>query len=109
MRGMRRLPVLLSLLLVCPLFAQKHRASVAWPSTIRIGGLFATTGGGATLGNASVAALDLAANDINAEMAALRLPYRVETDPQDTGQVSEIGRAHDGTPATFRNLAFRPL
>lgn len=87
MRGMRRLPILLSLLLVCPLFAQKHRASVASPSTIRIGGLFATTGGGATLGNASVAALDLAASDINAEMAALRLSYRVETDSQDTGQV----------------------
>ena len=87
MRVMRRLPILLSLLLVCPLFAQKHRASVASPSTIRIGGLFATTGGGATLGNASVAALDLAANDINNEMVALRLPYRVETDSQDTGQV----------------------
>ena len=87
MRVMRRLPILLSLLLVCPLFAQKHRASVASSSTIRIGGLFATTGGGATLGNASVAALDLAANDINAEMVALRLPYRVQTDSQDTGQV----------------------
>src|ERR1051326_1122412 len=87
MRVMRRLPILLSLLLVCPLFAQKHRASVASSSTIRIGGLFATTGGGATLGNASVAALDLAANDINAEMVALRLPDRVQTDSQDTGQV----------------------
>ena len=49
--------------------------------------MFATTGGGATLGNASVAALDLAASDINAEMVALHLPYRVETDSQDTGQV----------------------
>src|SRR5947209_12580636 len=84
---MRKLPLLLSLVLVCPLFAQKHRASVASPTTIRIGGLFATTGGGATLGNASVAALDLATSDINAEMVALRLPYRVETDSQDTGQV----------------------
>lgn len=84
---MRRLPILLSLLLVCPLFAQRHRPSTTSPNTIRIGGLFATTGGGATLGNASVAALDLAASDINAEMAALRLPYRVETDSQDTGQV----------------------
>ncbi|HEX7191743.1 MAG TPA: ABC transporter substrate-binding protein [Thermoanaerobaculia bacterium] len=84
---MRRLPIFLSLLLVCPLIAQKHRASVASPSVIRIGGLFATTGGGATLGNASVAALDLAASDIDAEMEALRLPYRVETDSQDTGQV----------------------
>jgi branched-chain amino acid transport system substrate-binding protein len=87
MRGMRRLPILLSLLVVCPLFAQRHRPSATSPNTIRIGGLFATTGGGATLGNASVAALDLAATDINAEMAALRLPYRVETDSQDTGQV----------------------
>ncbi|HEY2321612.1 MAG TPA: hypothetical protein VGJ82_02000 [Thermoanaerobaculia bacterium] len=59
---MRRLPLLLSLLLVCPLFAQRHRASVASATSIRIGGLFATTGGGATLGNASVAALDLAAS-----------------------------------------------
>jgi branched-chain amino acid transport system substrate-binding protein len=87
MRGMRRLPIVLFLLLVCPLFAEKHRASATLPTTIRIGGLFATTGGGATLGNASVAALDLAATDINAEMVALRLPYRVETDSQDTGQV----------------------
>jgi branched-chain amino acid transport system substrate-binding protein len=87
MRGMRRLPILFSLLLVCPLLAQKHRPSATLPTTIRIGGLFATTGGGATLGNASVAALDLAAQDINAEMTALRLPYRVETDSQDTGQV----------------------
>src|SRR6478672_4953590 len=87
MRPMRRSLILLSLLLVCPLYAQKHRAATASPNTIRIGGLFGTTGSGATLGNASVAALDLAARDINHEMEALRLPYRVETDSEDTGLV----------------------
>jgi branched-chain amino acid transport system substrate-binding protein len=85
---MRRLTILLlSLSLVYPLFAQKRRATSLLPGTIRIGGLFGTTGGGATLGNASVAALDLAARDINAEMDALHLPYRVETFSEDTGLV----------------------
>jgi branched-chain amino acid transport system substrate-binding protein len=87
MAPMRRSLILLSLLFVCPLFAQKHRAATASPTTIRIGGLFDTTGSGATLGNASVAALDLAARDINSEMEALHLPYRVETDSEDTGLV----------------------
>ena len=84
---MRRLTLVLSLLLVLPLAAQRRRSVEQSPSTIRIGGLFSTTGGGSTLGNASVAALDLAARDINAEMAALRLAYRVETFAEDTAQV----------------------
>jgi branched-chain amino acid transport system substrate-binding protein len=84
---MRRSLILLSLILVCPLYGQRHRAATVSPTTIRIGGLFDTTGSGATLGNASVAALDLAARDINSEMEALHLPYRVETDSEDTGLV----------------------
>lgn len=86
---MRRLALFVSLLLVLPLCAQKRRAVEASPSTIRIGALLSITGGGATLGNASVAALDLAAADINAEMQALRLPYRVETFAEDTAQVPD--------------------
>src|ERR1051326_1315479 len=86
---MRRLALFVSLLLVLPLCAQKRRAVEASPTTIRIGALLSITGGGATLGNASVVALDLAAADINAEMQALRLPYRVETFAEDTAQVPE--------------------
>lgn len=47
-----------------------HRTDV-----IVVGGLFSLSGDGATLGKASEAALALAARDINAEMAALQLPY----------------------------------
>lgn len=82
---MRRLPLLLlPLLFVCPLFAQKSRAVTASPTTIRIGALVSTSGDWSTLGNATVAALDLAAADINAELVAMRLPYRVETFSEDT-------------------------
>jgi branched-chain amino acid transport system substrate-binding protein len=81
---MRRLLVLVSLLFVCPLFAQRQHAVTIVPGTIRIGSLVSTTGDWATLGVASVVALDLAAADINAEMQAMRLPYRVETFSEDT-------------------------
>jgi branched-chain amino acid transport system substrate-binding protein len=84
---MRRCAFLLSLLLVLPLFAQKRRAAEPSPSTIRIGALLSLTGDGSTLGNASAAALELAATDINAEMQTLRLPYHVETFVEDTAHV----------------------
>ena len=51
---------------------------------IVVGGLFSLTGDGSTLGKASEAALALAARDVNAEFAALKLPYRVETVVADT-------------------------
>src|SRR4051794_8790696 len=87
MRFMRRLLPLLSLLFVCPLLAQKPRAVTVSPTTIRIGSLVSTTGDWSTLGYASVVALDLAAAGINAEMVAMRLPYRVETYSEDTALV----------------------
>jgi branched-chain amino acid transport system substrate-binding protein len=79
--------LLLSFLLVLPLFAQKRRAAESSPGTIRIGALFSLTGDGSTLGNASAAALDIAATDINAEMQTMRLPYRVVTFTEDTAHV----------------------
>ena len=85
---MRRfLCVLGSLLVVSPLFAARHRTAAPAPPTIRIGALVSLTGDWSTLGNASVAALELAARDINAEMEALRLPYRVDTWDEDTALV----------------------
>jgi branched-chain amino acid transport system substrate-binding protein len=65
------------------LHAQKRRA-VDITEAIVVGGLFSLTGDGATLGQASAAALELAKRDINAELTALRLPYRVETVVADT-------------------------
>jgi len=87
MRRMRRLAVLLAFFLVVPLSAQKRRAAESSPGEIRIGALFSLTGDGSTLGNASAAALELAATDINAEMQTMRLPYRVETFIEDTAHV----------------------
>src|SRR5438552_14093213 len=83
----RFLSVLLSLIFVFPLHAQKQRAVTSSPTSIRIGALVSTTGDWSTLGNGSVAALELATRDINAEMEALRLPYRVETFAEDTALV----------------------
>ncbi len=54
-----------------------------WPFTT-IGALFSLTGDGATLGQASAAALDLAQRDINVELGALHLPFHVTTDIEDT-------------------------
>jgi len=84
---MRRLAFLLSFVFVLPVVAQKRRAVEPSPGTIRIGALFSITGDGSTLGNASAAALELAASDINAEMQTMRLPYRVETFIEDTAHV----------------------
>ena len=74
---------LLFLCLTTALRAQKRR-SVGPTEAIVVGGLFSLTGDGATLGQASAAALDLAKRDINAELVALRLPYRVEIVVADT-------------------------
>lgn len=52
--------------------------------TIVVGGLFSLTGDGSTLGRASEAALALAARDINEELEALRVPYRVQVVVTDT-------------------------
>src|SRR5436305_4669423 len=82
---MRRLLLLaLVALVLAPLArADRHRV-VGRGDTIVIGGLFSLTGDGATLGKASAAALQLAARDINQELAALELPYRVRTVIVDT-------------------------
>ena len=85
---MLRTRMSLLLLLVCLLAAplaqaQKRRAVSVW-GTVTIGGLFSLTGDGATLGRASQAALELAARDINAELAALRYPFRVQALTVDT-------------------------
>lgn len=73
----------LSLFVTSAADAQRRRV-VGGFDTIVVGGLFSLTGDGATLGKASEAALELAARDINAEMVALALPYRVETRMADT-------------------------
>jgi len=51
---------------------------------IVVGGLFSLSGDGASLGKASEAALALAVRDINAELAELQVPYRVEGVVADT-------------------------
>lgn len=87
MPGMRRsLIVLLAALcvLIAPL-ASARRRPVGTSETIVIGGLFSLTGDGATLGQASKAALELAARDINLELAELHQPYRVQVVLSDTG------------------------
>jgi len=78
---MRRLTAILLLLLAPVAFAKPRffRSTV-----ITIGALFSLTGDGASLGQASAAALDLAARDINREFVELELPYRVVTNVQDT-------------------------
>lgn len=59
-------------------------------SEIRLGALFSLTGDGASLGAASAAALDLAVRDINRELEALRLPYRVQSDVEDTRLTASV-------------------
>ncbi len=82
---MRRLLLLaLISLLVAPMAQAQRRRAIGPSDTIVIGGLFSLTGDGATLGKASEAALELAARDINNELAALRSPYRVQTRIADT-------------------------
>jgi branched-chain amino acid transport system substrate-binding protein len=85
---MQRTRVALLLLLVCLLAASsahaQRRRSVSAHDTVVIGGLFSLTGDGATLGRASEAALELAVRDINAELAALRYPFRVQALVTDT-------------------------
>jgi len=94
----RKLAAVLLLLCTLPALAQKRRA-VGAQELIVVGGLFSLTGDGATLGQASAAALELAARDLNTELAELRLPYRVETVLADTkltpaGAVAGIEALH---------------
>ena len=63
--------------------AQRRRV-VGRTDLIVVGGLFSLTGDGATLGKASEAALELAARDIDDEMTALQLPYRIQVVTADT-------------------------
>ncbi|HEX6161374.1 MAG TPA: ABC transporter substrate-binding protein [Thermoanaerobaculia bacterium] len=94
---MRKLPLLV---LVCLLAFSASAARRHSADTIVIGGLFSLTGDGETLGKASTAALELAARDLNAEFAELRLPYRVRTIVADTqltpsGAVAGIRALHE--------------
>jgi branched-chain amino acid transport system substrate-binding protein len=81
------LPLVLITVVASPLAAAVRQRLVVGTSTITIGGLFTLTGDATTLGLASAAALDIAARDINAEFAALQLPYRVDTVIEDTAHL----------------------
>lgn len=77
-----------------PAHAARRRAVT--PSShevIRLGALFSLTGDGSSLGIASEAALELAVRDINRELDALRLPYHVVSDIEDTQLTATIARA----------------
>jgi branched-chain amino acid transport system substrate-binding protein len=92
-RMIRRFAFLLSLLIaIAPVAYAKRRAAPAAPAIV-IGGLFSLSGDGATLGKASEAELEIAARDINAEMTALELPYRVVTMVEDTKLTPSIALA----------------
>jgi branched-chain amino acid transport system substrate-binding protein len=76
---------ILLLLLTSAVHGERRRPVNPYPSTaITIGALFSLTGDGATLGQASAAALDLAQRDINAELGTLHLPFHVTTVIEDT-------------------------
>lgn len=84
---MKRAWICVALLLVAVAAhgAARRRAVTPKASTeITIGALFSLTGDGATLGQASAAALDLARRDINTELAVLQLPFHVTTVVEDT-------------------------
>lgn len=92
MRHRSLLPLLLAAVLLSTsvAHAQKKVAAPRSNSNIRIGALLSLTGDGASLGTASAAALDLAVRDINREMEALRLPYRVQSDIEDTRLTASV-------------------
>ncbi|MBV9494871.1 MAG: ABC transporter substrate-binding protein [Acidobacteria bacterium] len=83
---MKRSWILVLLLLSALAVQGQHRRTTTPRSSseITIGALFSLTGDGATLGQASAAALDLARRDINQELAVLQLPYHVTTVAEDT-------------------------
>lgn len=92
MRVLRSLAisVFIVVLAVPAAHAQKRRAIGPAAQPIVVGGLFSLTGDGSSLGKASDTALQLAARDINEELAALRLLYRVETWIADTRLTPEL-------------------
>src|SRR5258706_13207642 len=89
---MKRAWILVALLLFAlAVHGERRRAVSPYPSTaIPIGALFSLTGDGATLGQASAAALDLAQRDINAELGALHLPFHVTTVIEDTALTPSV-------------------
>ncbi|HEX8172026.1 MAG TPA: ABC transporter substrate-binding protein [Thermoanaerobaculia bacterium] len=90
----RRLAVLsLLVCLAAPLADAKLHVVRPFRRDVRIGALFSLTGDGASLGTASAAALDVAARDINAELAALSSPYRVTVDVEDTQLTPSVALA----------------
>lgn len=90
----RPLFVLFLVILTAAPLAHARRRSVAPPTReiIRLGALFSLTGDGSSLGTASVAALELAVRDINSELDALKLPYHVDSDIEDTQLTATIAR-----------------
>jgi len=92
----RRPPFALFLALVIALspctFARERAVRHSSSTTLRIGALFSLTGDGVSLGTASEAALALAARDINRELDALRVPYHVVIDVEDTQLTATIAR-----------------
>lgn len=80
----RFLLLFLSALLTVPSAHASKRRAASSADTIVIGGLFSLTGDGATLGKASEVALELAVRDINAELAELQVPERVQSVVFDT-------------------------
>ena len=88
---MKRAWVLVPLLLFALAVHGERRRAVPSPSTaITVGALFSLTGDGATLGEASAAALDLAQRDINAELSTLHLPFHVTTVIEDTALTPSV-------------------
>jgi branched-chain amino acid transport system substrate-binding protein len=89
---MKRSWIFVLLVLVAPLVHAERRRAVTPPSstTITIGALFSLTGDGATLGQASAAALDLAQRDINEELAALHRPFRVTVVVEDSALTPSV-------------------
>jgi branched-chain amino acid transport system substrate-binding protein len=84
----------LIVVLAAPTMSAARRRAITPPAReeIRVGALFSLTGDGSSLGTASVAALDLAVRDINRELDALRLPYHVVSDVEDTQLVATVAR-----------------
>jgi branched-chain amino acid transport system substrate-binding protein len=86
---------LVVILVTAPLARASRRRAVTPPAqeVIRLGALFSLTGDGSSLGIASEAALELAVGDVNRELDALRLPYHVVSDIEDTQLTATIARA----------------
>ena len=73
--------------------APRAAADQAQANSIVLGALLSLTGNGASLGQSSQAALNLASQDINAEFAAAGSPLRVSIAIEDTQQLPDVALA----------------